>query len=293
MRRMVLVAGVVGAVGGAAPAARAAGAGGMYASDRATVGTVVCVARCAGRAAAWPGGVVRVGGARMVRVRDVVFLGGPGERDDVRVRARRRRARSVDAPVPRRAVSGRVRVRNADGNPSPASATVLRVARGTPAAAPAPAPPAPSPAPAPPPPGGGVFPVRGPYSLGGPEAGFGAGRGDHAHEGHDVSAACGTPLVAARAGRVVMRRYQSRAGHYVVIDDAGGTSQVYMHLQAPATVAQDASVAAGQPIGAVGNTGASRGCHLHFELWPAPGWQRGGRPIDPLPALRAWAAAGG
>jgi murein DD-endopeptidase MepM/ murein hydrolase activator NlpD len=289
MRRVVLVAGVAGAVGAAAPAVRASG--GMWPSDPASVTGVACVARCAGPGAAKPGGVVRVRGASMGAVRTVVFLGGPGPRDDAAVRARRRRARTVDAVVPGRALTGRVRVRNHDGNPSPASGRVLRVARAAPAAAPPPPPPAP-PAPGVVRPGSGVFPVRGPHTFGGPGAGFGAGRGDHVHEGHDVAAACGTPLVAARAGRVVMRRFQSRAGHYVVIDDAAGTSHVYMHLAEPAVVAQDALVAAGQRIGAVGSSGASSGCHLHFELWPAPGWQRGGDPVDPLPALRAWAAAG-
>ncbi len=46
-----------------------------------------------------------------------------------------------------------------------------------------------------------------------------------------------------------------------------------------------------QPIGFVGDTGDAVGCHPHFELWPAPGWQSGGAPIDPLPSLTAWDAA--
>ena len=45
----------------------------------------------------------------------------------------------------------------------------------------------------------------------------------------------------------------------------------YMHLQAPRAVRKGAAVAAGQPIGAVGQTGNARGCHLHFEIWSAPG----------------------
>jgi murein DD-endopeptidase MepM/ murein hydrolase activator NlpD len=38
----------------------------------------------------------------------------------------------------------------------------------------------------------------------------------------------------------------------------------------------------------VGDSGNAQGCHLHFELWGAPGWYDGGDPFDPLPALQAW-----
>jgi murein DD-endopeptidase MepM/ murein hydrolase activator NlpD len=293
LRTSVLAAGLV--VGVWVPPAHAqGGVGGTYPSDKAAVGAVVCTVRCVDAVTAPPGAVVRVSGRRMARVRTVIFLGGPGDADDARVRARRRAEGWVEATVPKRAASGRVRVRNGDGNPSPPSQDVLQVAPpGTPPAPAAPtAPPAPAPGAPPGPRQDHVFPVRGRHDFGGDAARFGAGRDDHVHQGHDVFAPCGTPLVAARGGRVVMKRFQDRAGNYVVIDgDGTGLSYVYMHLQAPALVERGATVTTGQPIGAVGDTGAARGCHLHFELWTAPGWQRGGAPLDPLERLRAWDAA--
>ena len=50
------------------------------------------------------------------------------------------------------------------------------------------------------------------------------------------------------------------------------------------------TVRTGQPIGIVGETGDAIGCHLHFEIWAAPGWYEGGSPIDPLPYLERWDA---
>jgi murein DD-endopeptidase MepM/ murein hydrolase activator NlpD len=63
-----------------------------------------------------------------------------------------------------------------------------------------------------------------------------------------------------------------------------------MHLAAPSPVERGERVRTGQRIGAVGDTGNASGCHLHFELWSAPGWYEGGSPFDPLPSLKAWDA---
>ncbi|HET6449222.1 MAG TPA: M23 family metallopeptidase [Conexibacter sp.] len=136
---------------------------------------------------------------------------------------------------------------------------------------------------------GAVFPVRGPHDYGEGAAAFGAGRAGHVHQGQDVMADCGTPLVAARGGVVVMRAFQALAGNYLVIQDPiTGTSNMYAHLRAPATVKRGQRVETGQPIGVVGETGDASACHLHFELWTAPGWYRGGEAIDPLPTLTRW-----
>ena len=134
-----------------------------------------------------------------------------------------------------------------------------------------------------------VFPIAGPHTYGDP---FGAQRGGHVHEGQDVMADCGLPLLATGAGSVKFAGSQSLAGNYVVISAADGTADyVYMHLRDPALVHKGDAVTAGETIGFVGRTGDATACHLHFELWPAPGWYTGGRPEDPLPSLEAWDVA--
>jgi hypothetical protein len=138
---------------------------------------------------------------------------------------------------------------------------------------------------------GHMFPIRGRHDFGGPEARFGAGRTGHVHQGQDVFARCGTPLVAARAGKVVYKGYHSLAGYYLVVHGSGsGFDYVYMHLRRPALVGSRERVYTGQPIGEVGRTGDASACHLHLELWSAPGWYRGGHPLDPLPQLTSWDA---
>jgi murein DD-endopeptidase MepM/ murein hydrolase activator NlpD len=140
----------------------------------------------------------------------------------------------------------------------------------------------------------GRFPVAGAYTLGGEESRFGAGRDGHVHEGQDISAASGTPVVAPVASTVYWIAFQRKgAGHYVVLRAADGTDYVFMHLLTGSiTVAEGAAVTEGQAFAAVGSTGASSGPHLHFEIWPQ-GWysSKASRPIDPLPQLMAWAGA--
>lgn len=128
------------------------------------------------------------------------------------------------------------------------------------------------------------FPVRGRHDYG---DGFGAGRG---HQGQDVFASCGTKLVAARAGRVQFRGRHSSAGNYLVIDGRRtGRDYAYLHLKGRPTVRRGERVRTGQMIGRVGASGNASGCHLHFELWSAPGWYEGGsasRSVDR--AMRSW-----
>ena len=134
-----------------------------------------------------------------------------------------------------------------------------------------------------------IFPVRGPHDFGNAGARFGAGRAGHTHQGQDIMSPCGTKLVAARGGSVQYAGYQGAAGNYIVIDQKGsGEDNMYAHLIAPSPLQTGDQVATGQLIGNVGQTGDAVGCHLHFEIWAAPGWYEGGQPYDPLPLLQGW-----
>jgi hypothetical protein len=134
-----------------------------------------------------------------------------------------------------------------------------------------------------------IFPVRGPHDFGGPGNGFGAARAGHTHQGQDILADCGTKLVAVRGGTVQYAGYQGAAGNYIVIDQRGsGEDNMYAHLVAPSPLHTGDKVGTGQYIGNVGQTGDATACHLHFEIWSAPGWYEGGAPYDPLPLLQAW-----
>jgi murein DD-endopeptidase MepM/ murein hydrolase activator NlpD len=135
------------------------------------------------------------------------------------------------------------------------------------------------------------FPIAGSFDWGGRDARFGAKRKGHRHQGQDLTAAAGTPVVAPHAGVVEAVDYQARgAGNYVVLESEGEDyDYVFMHLRTRSiAVVVGQRVRTGQRIGEVGSTGESSGPHLHFEIWVG-GWYVGGHPIDPLPLLKAWA----
>jgi murein DD-endopeptidase MepM/ murein hydrolase activator NlpD len=135
------------------------------------------------------------------------------------------------------------------------------------------------------------FPIRGGHSYGGPDERFGAPRvGGRVHQGQDVFAACGTPVEAARGGRVQAKAFDRQLyGHYLVIDGhRTRADHMYVHLADPARAGRGDRVHTGQRIGSVGRSGNAHAepCQLHFELWPN-GW-RNGSPVDPLSSLRRW-----
>lgn len=137
------------------------------------------------------------------------------------------------------------------------------------------------------------FPLTGPFSFGGADSRFGAGRPDHIHQGQDLSAAEGTPVVAPFSGTVTWVKYQADgAGWYVVVDGLDGRDYVFMHLKVGSIeVKIGDAVSTGRLLARVGSTGSSSGPHLHFEIWTGGAWQFGGKPIDPRPLLDQWYAA--
>jgi murein DD-endopeptidase MepM/ murein hydrolase activator NlpD len=139
---------------------------------------------------------------------------------------------------------------------------------------------------------GHVFPIVGSsYTYGGEGSRFGADRGDHTHQGQDLAAPEGTPLVAVRGGLVKHVEFQEGgAGYYVILDGTGeDRDYAYMHLQEGSILVKEGDrVRTGDRIGNVGNTGSSEGAHLHFEVWEGGGWYTGGKPVDPLAYLKRW-----
>lgn len=86
------------------------------------------------------------------------------------------------------------------------------------------------------------------------------------HEGVDMSAAEGTPIYAAKAGKVTRTSYQDGgAGYYVSINHGDGFASIYMHMT-HYIVKPGQYVSTGQVIGYVGSTGGSTGPHLHFGI---------------------------
>lgn len=106
--------------------------------------------------------------------------------------------------------------------------------------------------------------------------------GGAVHEGNDVFAAAGTPVVAPVSG-VIERRVGPIGGLAFYLNGDDGVRYYGAHLSAFKGVV--GRVAQGALIGLVGNTGdaAHTASHLHFEVHPG-----GGLAVDPYPTLRRW-----
>jgi murein DD-endopeptidase MepM/ murein hydrolase activator NlpD len=128
------------------------------------------------------------------------------------------------------------------------------------------------------------FPVRGRTTIGGP---FGASRADTGfHEGNDLFAGFGTPVVAVADGTVENVGSLKISGNRLWVYADTGDQFFYAHLSAFSPEAVDhAHVKAGTVLGYVGNTGDAEPTppHLHFEIHPD-----GGKAVDPHPFLVAW-----
>ena len=143
-----------------------------------------------------------------------------------------------------------------------------------------------------------VFPVLGVSTY---QDDFGDARGQGSHEGNDIMAPRRALALAAEAGTVKFHTTSSRAGCMLYLNGASGTEYLYIHLNNDLTDGNDnqgtcvqgvafakglkngAKVAAGQPIGYVGDSGDADGAgpHLHFEVHP-----NGGGAVSPFPYLR-------
>jgi len=94
------------------------------------------------------------------------------------------------------------------------------------------------------------------------------------HTGDDIAAAHGTPIRAAKGGRVRWAGWKKAYGNTIIVDNGNGVSTLYAHAS-KLGVRSGQAVRAGQFIGKVGSTGFATGAHLHFEV------RKNGRAIDP------------
>ena len=131
---------------------------------------------------------------------------------------------------------------------------------------------------------GFAFPVYGKYTY---TDTWGAARSTGSHEGTDIFAEPGTPVVSVCAGELFRVGTNDIPGNRFYLRCKGGDEFFYAHLAAFAEDARNGlEVEAGHVVGFVGSTGDAEQTppHLHFEIHP------GGvdNPVNPYPFLRAW-----
>jgi LysM repeat protein len=93
----------------------------------------------------------------------------------------------------------------------------------------------------------------------------GFGTRDGTHKGIDIAAELNTDIVAADEGVISKSYYSNSYGNVVFIKHYNGFETIYAHLN-KRLVSEGKRVQQGEVIGKMGNTGRSRGVHLHFEL---------------------------
>lgn len=129
-----------------------------------------------------------------------------------------------------------------------------------------------------------VHPVAAPVDYGEGGARYGADRGGRMHEGQDVLASAGTPLLAIDDGVVLETGNDGGRGNYLAIwSPAARETYVYLHLLEAPEVATGERVRTGQRVGRLGCTGSCFGDNLHLERRRGRGLA--GPPRDPLPLL--------
>ena len=116
-----------------------------------------------------------------------------------------------------------------------------------------------------------IHPLKGAGSI---SSGYGPRWGTY-HYGLDFAASAGTPIYAARAGKVIYSGYnQGGYGKLIILEHSDGTQTYYAHCSS-LYVNVGESVGQGERIAGVGTTGDSTGNHLHFEI------RINGRPVNP------------
>lgn len=133
-----------------------------------------------------------------------------------------------------------------------------------------------------------LFPVAGPAQFTN-DWGF-ARAGGRSHEGIDLFAARGTPVVAVADGTLFNVGWNGLGGWRLWVRDTAGNGFYYAHLDAYApAAAEGAAVTRGTVLGYVGDSGDARGTptHLHFQIHPG-----GGGPVPPYPIVTGWPRAG-
>jgi murein DD-endopeptidase MepM/ murein hydrolase activator NlpD len=133
-----------------------------------------------------------------------------------------------------------------------------------------------------------LFPVAGPTRFSN-DWGY-ARSGGRSHQGIDLFAERGTPVVAVADGTLFNVGWNGLGGWRLWVRDASGNGFYYAHLDAYSPAAQEgASVSRGTVLGYLGDSGDARGTppHLHFEIHPG-----GGGPVPPYPIVTGWPRAG-
>jgi len=100
------------------------------------------------------------------------------------------------------------------------------------------------------------------------------------HEGLDFPKPYGTPVYAARSGRIVHADWMEGYGLCVIVKHSDGTTSLYGHLSKVLVVLGQTVERGKKMIGRVGSSGLSTGPHLHFEIR-----DQKGHPINPVKKL--------
>ena len=121
-----------------------------------------------------------------------------------------------------------------------------------------------------------AFPLRSGYRL---SSSFGP-RGGRLHKGIDLASSLNTPILSTADGVVRFSGTQSGYGNVVIIDHGDGYETYYAHLNRRRVTVGE-TIARGDRIGDMGNTGRSTGVHLHYEI------RKDGVAVNPMTYIKA------